>query len=175
MCFPVPCKEEWKPFRIFRQQETLCPAAQAVSPQFIPVISTQEPLFLQEGDDGLLVTGTAGKAYEQGDGEFAAYSGQFEQMVADGVFPREAVFVMQKITSLWPAQGRHFPGFLPGWLKTSVDSGPKPGRKKPFFPFFLRFPAYRSKNSGNGQKSDMDFKSFSRLESHPAKRFFSMM
>ena len=113
MGLPVPCKEERKPLRVLRQQETLCSPAQAVSPQFIPVVGTQEPLFLQGSDDGLFVTAAAGEAQEQGDGEFAAYSGQFEQMAADGAFPREVVFVVQKITSLWPARSRHFPGFLP--------------------------------------------------------------
>ena len=110
MCFPVPGKEERKPFRVFRQQETLCLPAKAVSAQFVPVVGTEETAFFQGSDDGLFVAGAAGDAQEQGEGEFAAHGGQFEQIMADGAFPREAVFVMQKITSLWPAFSRFLPG-----------------------------------------------------------------
>lgn len=113
MGLPVPGKEERKPLRVLRQQETFCPPAQAVSAQFVPVVGTEETVFFQGSNDGLFVTGAAGNAQEQGEGEFAAYGGQFEQMAADGAFPREVVFVVQKITSLWPARSRHFPGFLP--------------------------------------------------------------
>ena len=43
-------------------------------------------------------------------------------METDRVRPGESAFDIQKTTSLWPAPGRHFPGFVPGWLKTSVNS-----------------------------------------------------